>query len=233
MDAVWGSGQTWGAKGLAWGSGTRKDLTMPLIHVSLGFMDYKDSELDDFATNVVVKCTANAGTLGTLPVSMTVLDGAQKSYHTALSLVKGGGTDATADKTAKRLTLLGLLRQNALALQAKPGLTETDVNLSGYKPVVSGSHAPVTVNVPAILDVINVASTKLGFKITPVAGAVFYEFQGKVGNNPAQLLGTVKSTRNIVMENLISGTTYVLQVRAGYGGNRFSEWSEPVTHMCT
>ena len=196
-------------------------------------MEMKDTELDDFATHVVDKGTANAGTLGTLPVTMTVLGGAQTDFHNVLSQVKTGGTDVTTDKKNKRLILLGYLRQNALALQAKPGLTEADVNLSGYKAVVSGSHAPVSVNVPAILDVINVASTKLGFKITPVAGAEFYEFQGTVGTNPPQLLGTTKNTRNPVMEKLVSGTTYVLQVRAGFGGNRFSEWSEPVTHMCT
>jgi hypothetical protein len=49
---------------------------------------------------------------------------------------------------------------------------------------------------------------------------------------PARL-GTFPSTRGIVMEDLTPGTLYMLESRAVFGSNRFSEWSEPVQHMCT
>jgi hypothetical protein len=54
-----------------------------------------------------------------------------------------------------------------------------------------------------------------------------------VGAVAPALLGTFPSTRGIVLENLVPGTLYALQARAVFGGNRFSEWNEPVSHMCT
>ena len=38
---------------------------------------------------------------------------------------------------------------------------------------------------------------------------------------------------DIVLPNLLPGTTYIVQARAGAGGKVFSEWSDPVSHMCT
>lgn len=206
---------------------------MPLIRVSLGFMEMKDTELDDFATNVAAKLTENAATFGTLPVTPVQLTAAQTAFHNSLSAAKGAGKAATVDKDAKRATLLGLLRQIALAIQGKPGLTAEDVGLGGLIAIVSGSHAPVAVDVPAILDVINVASTKLGLKVKPPHGFKVIEVQGAVGSNPPVLLGTFTNTREMVLEKLVPATVYSLQARAKFGNNRFGEWSEPVTHMCT
>jgi hypothetical protein len=50
MYARFDSGQRWGAKGLVWAPANGIGKNMPLIRVSLGFMEMKDTELDDFAT---------------------------------------------------------------------------------------------------------------------------------------------------------------------------------------
>lgn len=206
---------------------------MPLFRISLGFIQKKDPELDDFATNVVARTTANATVFPGQTANVTSVGTAQVNFHASLSAAKGNGKAATADKNAKRAILEAALRILALAIQAIPGLTAANAELSGFEVIIAGPHAPVAVDVPAILDVINVASTKLGIKLQGVHGAKSYEFRGAVGDKPPVLLGTSSSTRGIVLEDLVPGTLYVLQARAVFGNNRFSEWSEPVTHMCT
>ena len=41
------------------------------------------------------------------------------------------------------------------------------------------------------------------------------------------------STRDNVLTGLVSGTTYQVQVRSQGGNNQFSDWSLPITIMCT
>lgn len=206
---------------------------MPLFRISLGFTQKKDTDLDDFATNVVAKMTTNAALFPGQTANVTAVGTAQVNFHNSLSAAKGGGKAATADKNAKRAILEAVLRTLALAVQGIANLTPANAELSGFDVIVAGPHAPVSVDVPVILDVTNPASTKLGIKLQGVNGAKSYEFRGTVGAAAPALLGTFPSTRGIVLENLVPGTLYALQARAVFGNNRFSEWSEPVSHMCT
>jgi hypothetical protein len=233
MIGVWNSGQRWGAKGLTYAPAKNTGLNMPLIRISLGFMDMKDTDLDDFVTKVFGKLTANAGSFGVLPVSVTNLGVAQAAFHTSLANAKGGGKAATADKDSKRAAVLALLRPLALAVQGKPGLTLADVDLSGFDAIESGPHTQSLPKTPVILGLTNVASTKLGVKLQGSDGAKAYEIRTIVGNAAPAHAGTFPSTRGIVLEDLIPGTLYSVQVRAVYGNQRYSEWSQPVSQMCT
>jgi hypothetical protein len=206
---------------------------MPFFRISLGFLKLPDMDLDDFASNVVAKLTANSALFTGLPVTVASLTSAQGAYHASLSTSKGAGKAATADKSAKRATLEGLLRQNALFIQGISGLTVVNANLSGYEVIVAGPHAPVPVDKPEISEVTNVASGKLGIKVKAPAGYKALEFRVTVGAGAPVLAGTFPSTRNVVLEGLTPGTLYAIQVRAVFGSNRHSEWSDPVQHMCT
>ena len=206
---------------------------MPLIRVSLSFMEMKDKDLDDLATKVAGLLTTNAGTFGTLPVTVVSLTAAQGAFHISLSNAKGAGKAATADKDAKRATLIGLLRTLALFIQGKTGLTESDVDLSGFTPIVSGPHAPVNVDTPVIGVITNVAPGKLGVKVTAPDGFKSLEFRTTVGTAAPVRCGTFPSTRGVVLEDLPSLQSHAVQCRAVFGGNRFSEWSDPVSHTTT
>jgi len=206
---------------------------MPLFRISLGFAKLADPDLDDFATNIAAKLTANATLFTGMTANVTALTTAQGNFHTSLAAAKGGGKAATADKNAKRAIVENLLRQLAFAVQSISTLSPNDAAKSGFGVVVAGAHAPVTVDVPVILDVSNVASTKLGLKIQAPKGFQTIEIRGQAGTNAPVLLGSFSSTRGMVLENLVPGTLYTLQARAGFGGKRFSDWSDPVAHMCT
>ena len=206
---------------------------MPLFRISLGFAKLKDSELDDFASKVVIQSTANATLFTGQTANVTAVGTAQVNFHNSLAVAKGGGKAATADKDAKRDILLAALRVLAFGIQSVPDLTPDNAVKSGFDVNVAGAHAPVTVDRPVIEDITNTASTKLGIAVTPPKGYKSLEFRKTVGANPPVHAGTFPSSRGVVLEDCVSGQLHTIECRAIFGGNRVSEWSEPVSHMAT
>ena len=206
---------------------------MPLFRIGLGFARMKGEDLDDLATKVCGCLTLNASLFTGLPASVANLGIAQGNYHTALSNSKNAGTIATADKKAKRLILLGLLRQDALFIQGIVGMTADNARLSGYDVIVGGSHGPVPVSTPIILKVFNVAPGKLGVNVKAPKGYKSLEFRTTVGTAAPVRAETFPSTRDIVLEDLESLKLHAVQCRAVFGNKRYSEWSDPVSHTTT
>ena len=206
---------------------------MPLFRISLGFATKNDTDLDDFATKVCGCLTLNAPLFTGIPVTVASLTTAQGAFHTAVANVKGAGTNATKDKELKKATLLNLLRQNALFIQGIVGMTAANARLSGYDVIESGPHAPVAVDVPHILEITNEAPGKLRVKVKAPKGYKALEFQTTVGTAAPVKVGSFPSTRGIVLEGLESLKLHAIQCRAVFGGNRYSEWSDPVSHTTT
>jgi len=206
---------------------------MPLFRISLGFAKLKDPALDDKASNVVIKCTANAALFTGQTANVTAVGTAQVNFHNSLAVVKNGGKLATDDKNAKRAVLLAALRVLAFGIQSIPNLSPEDAAKSGFDVNVAGSHAPVAVDRPVIEDITNVASGKLGVKVTPPKGYKSLEFQKTVGTAAPVHAGTFPSSRDVVLEDCESGKLHTIEARAVFGGKRYSEWSEPVSHMAT
>ena len=206
---------------------------MPLFRIALSFAKYKDPELDDFASNVVIKTTANATLFTGQTANVTAVGAAQVAFHSSLAVAKNGGKAATDDKNVKRAALEAALRVLAFAIQGIPNLSATDAGKSGFGVNIAGAHAPVVVDRPVIEDITNVASTKLGINVTPPKGYKALEFRKTVGTNPPVHAGTFPSSRDVVLEDCASGQLHTIEARAVFGGKRFSEWSEPVSHMAT
>jgi hypothetical protein len=53
-----------------------------------------------------------------------------------------------------------------------------------------------------------------------------------VGGAPVHA-GFFSNTRNVVVPGLLAGTLYTFQARALGGNNQNSDWSAPVSCMCT
>ena len=74
-------------------------------------------------------------------------------------------------------------------------------------------------------------------KVTPIARSKVYEVRmaaAGAGNVPGpwQAAGLYTAARSMTIDGLIPGTTYVFQVRAVGGSNRYTDWSNPVSRMC-
>jgi hypothetical protein len=137
----------------------------------------------------------------------------------------------------KKEALVALLRTLKHYVEDHCGNDPAVLLSSGFQPVSSARNNPALAN-PMILSIDFSTGRELALKITSIASAKCYEVRfAKVDSNnnigawqPAGLFTSVKS---IVIIDLIPGTTYVFQVRAVGGSTGYSDWSNPVSGMCT
>lgn len=85
---------------------------------------------------------------------------------------------------------------------------------------------------PGIKSVLNGNSTQLLLNVVPMANAKSYEAQVRMGTGAWTTVVISTSSRNIVQPGLVPGTMYDAQVRGIGGSTGYSDWSDPVSHMC-
>ena len=203
---------------------------MSTIHVSLAFTQLPDAELDEFAAGVITNLTGNAS-FPTPAISLAALGTARTNFVNAMAAMAQGGTAATAAKNAARETLVGLLRQVALYVQGAADNDLTVLLSSGFA-AASTNRTPSPLETPSIVKILNEASTQLVLRVTPITNAKAYETRYSTTPGQWQSGGISTQARRIVIEGLTPGTTYTFSVRAVGGSTGFSDWSDPVSHMC-
>ena len=205
---------------------------MPIYHVSLGFADLPDTELDAFVENVVAAMTGNANYILPAP-TLAVLTSADTAFKNALAACVQGGTMATATKNAARATLVALLRQEANYVQGIANNNLAVLLSSGFE-AVTNSNTQTPLDKPAILKITNGVSGQLTLRGTPITNAKSYE--GRKMTVPGVWdTATVIFTkaRAMVWTGLTPGTNYTFSFRAIGGSTGASDWSDPVSHMAT
>jgi hypothetical protein len=187
-----------------------------------------DSDLDEFASNIVVKLTGNGAFPNPL-VPLATLGAAQLAFHNALVLAAQGGTQLKAVKNEKRAALETVLRSEASYVQAIAGQNLSTLLSSGYE-AASTNRAQSALATPTIVGLDNGMTTQLILRMQPVANARSYEVQTKNGGGwvPA---GVFTQSRGIVLPGLTPGQNYSVQARAIGGSTSYSDWSDPVSHM--
>ena len=205
---------------------------MKEVIISLAFARLGDDPLADFALNIFNKMSGNAA-FATPAITMPVLGAAQLLFRNSIPAIKDGGHPAALAKTAAREDLIAKLRVLAAYVENLPGITPAVAATSGFILRDASTHTPKMPAVPTIVKVFNVASTKLGVKIIGTPRVRFYEFRVTVEGKAPVPAGSFPSTLDIVLTDLVPGVIYAVQCRAGVGNKVFSEWSDPVSHMCT
>jgi hypothetical protein len=200
-----------------------------ILKVSLAFAGDPDPEFDNFAAQHVTCMDGNLA-FPEPTVKPADVDALQKTFHTALLAAGRGGTDLTAAKNEAREPLETALRLNAAYVQGRPGLTLSMLLSSGYVQVIY-SHAQSQLDTPT-LTIDNGISGQLIAHTPAVTNARSYQVQ--VSTPDGKVLKTVDSTqgRNIVIPGLTPGIVYTLIARAVGGLTGYSDWSDPVSHMC-
>jgi len=201
---------------------------MANYRVSLSFTGLSDSDLDEFAGNIVVSLTGNAA-FPTPLVPLATLGAAQAAFHDALLAAAQGGTQLTAVKNEARAALETLLRQEGSYVQAIAGQNLSTLLSSGFE-AASTNRASAQLDTPVIVGLDNGLSTQLILRLQSVANAKSYEVQTKNGGGwtPA---GIFTQARGIVLPGLTPGQTYSVQARAIGGSTGYSDWSDPQSHM--
>jgi hypothetical protein len=229
--ALWGQAR--------WNDGSRYNEATPTIthmsihHVSLGFAEFGDTPLDEFAADVVIKLTGNAP-FAAAPSGTTLLllGASQVTFHNAISATTQGGSMATAAKNLAREALIDLLRQWANFVQ---GIAKNNLPLllsSGFR-TTSPSTAQTPLAAPSIVAITNPESTKLAIELSYDKHTKSLEVQGGIAGTPPVHMGTFQTGRKIIVPDLTPGSVYSLQIRGVGGSTDHSGWSDAVTHMCT
>jgi hypothetical protein len=204
---------------------------MAIYHVSLGFAQLPDADLDAFTENVIASMTGNPA-FPTPIVPMADLETAGTNFKDALAATVQGGTLATANKDAARAALVALLRQEANYVQGIANNNQSTLLSSGFDSVTT-SNTQSPLDTPTILTILNGTSGQLTLRVEPVHNARAYEVRKSSAPGVWQPAATSTQARRVVVPDLTPGTNYTFQVRAVGGSTGFSGWSDPVSHMAT
>jgi hypothetical protein len=185
--------------------------------------------LDEFTGAVVAGLTGNPA-FTTPAVSIADLTAAQTAFEDAMTAMAQGGTQATADKNAKRDALVALLRTEAQYVQLN-GKNDLPTLLSSGFQVNSTNTAQSPLDTPSIVQITNEMSTQLVVRVQGVDNARAYEAQVKNGTGGFLPAGTFTQSRRMILTGLTPGQNYTVQVRAVGGSTGYSDWSDPVSHM--
>ena len=200
-----------------------------ILHVSLAFATYDDTNFNNFSGRHVICMTGNPAFPDPTvkPADMGVL---QVAFNKTLLAAANGGTQLTAAKDEARVPLENALRLNAAYVQGRPGLTLSTLLSSGFL-ANSTNHTRSELDTPILLSIDNGNTGQLIAHLSPVTNA--HSYQVNVMTADGKLVKTVDSTqaRNVVIAGLTPGVVYTLLARAVGGLTGYSDWSDPVSHM--
>ena len=191
-----------------------------------------DGNLQEFALGV-------GGNLSSKPVftgpkiTGAALVAKAKEFSVALSHCGVGSSFDRAHKRAIRADLIALLDLNAGGVE---DIAQGNVEIllaSGFHLTRPDHPGRVPVGTAAIISLTNVASTRLGLNlaITGNVWAVVVERQNADGTWTQ--VATFTDLRDTVLGNLKPGSQNTFRVCAMAAGNQASEWSPPISSICT
>jgi hypothetical protein len=213
------------------------------LRVYLGFVKSSDSDVNEYALGVIegmknnpdypnppVPLTPPVPPVPDAPTDLTTL---QQSFSAACVAAANGGTQLTADKNQKRELLLDAMHKLAMYVQS---IARHDLALllaSGFE-ACSTNRAQAPLDKPVIAALINEASGQLLLRGGPVLNAHSYQAQVSAdGGKTWTDMGDFTGARRIVLAPVVPGTVYTVHFRAVGGSTKYSEWSDPVSHIAT
>jgi hypothetical protein len=197
--------------------------------VNLAFAGYSDANLGDFTNNIIASLTGNPN-FPTPTVDLPTLSAQATTFGTAVTNAAPGGKELTAIKNAARKVLITMLRKVAAYVQSIASQDVAMLLSSGFQ-ANSTNRARTPLAIPAIVSILNNATTELAVRLQPVDNARAYQVRYSVVGGAWQPAVDSTQARQIVLENLTPGTTYTAQARAVGGSKGYSDWSDPVSHM--
>ncbi|MGH7940719.1 MAG: hypothetical protein ACREFR_06590 [Limisphaerales bacterium] len=199
--------------------------------VSRDFISYSDSDLDEFANNVITNLTGNAAFL-TPPVITTVLTTLDEAFRAAIAAATGDPQDTIAKNNA-RTALENALRKDASYVESIASQNLAILLSSGYY-ASSTNRVQTQLDAPVIMDIESPMTTQLLLRLTPVTNAKSYQVQISANGGGAWTeAGIYTQSRRIVLTGLTSGATYNARTRAIGGSTGYSDWSIPAARVVT
>ncbi len=204
------------------------------LRVLLDFTHGPDRQVEEVTGAVIVGLNGNKN-FPHPPVDSPTLQTGLNEFSAAIPAAIQGGRHATAAKEKKRHTLVNLLRQDALYVQANCN-DDLETLLSSGFLAANTSRTQSKLATPVITSLGRGNAGQLVVAVKKVRNAKSYEVHcAPIGAGGApgtpQILTGLTNSRSMPINGLTPGTTYTVQVRAT-GTTGTSDWSNPVSHMC-
>lgn len=196
----------------------------------------KDNDVHTLGETVTENLMAHTATFPNPPVDPKTLKTDNDNFGAGIIAAQDGGKTAIAQKDKLRQIVIKDLRLIGRYVEETANGDVSTFALSGLRPI-SGTR---TARVPLSPHFRNIKHGKLNGQIViqfkAVPGALSYELHsaamtnGMPGQWTSQLVTSVRTP--VTLSGLTPGTLYAFQARvmdkAGY-----SDWSDPITFMCT
>ena len=154
-------------------------------------------------------------------------------FSAARVAAANGGTQLTAVKNQKRELLTQAMHKLAMYVQTV-ARTDLATLLSSEFEACSTSHARVPLQKPAILALVNETSGQLLLRGQAVLNARSYQVQTSTDGGKTWMdMDDSTGARRIVIAPVTPGTVYTVRFRAVGGSTKYSEWSDPSSHIAT
>jgi len=186
-------------------------------------------------TGAVISGLTNNPAFPKPPVEVAEVQSELDQFMAAIARVTSGDPQATAARNTKREALVASLRQLATFVEVRS--SDLTALLSSGFPASAATRLPSPLSKPNITTIDNGHSAQLIVRVRAVPTAKSYEVRtaaiGAGGVLGAWQPGGIFTTSRAMRVNgLAPGTSYAFQVRAIGGSTGWSDWSDPLSHMC-
>jgi hypothetical protein len=200
-----------------------------------GFTGVSDTDVLARGNNVLTKLTGNAN-FPAPPVDMATLKAALEAFSAAITEALDGGKKAIAEKRKQREVVTKMLRLLGRYVEVTCKDDMAIFETSGFQAaaIIKTAKPPLTEKIRKVEHGAN--SGEITVWLKAVAQASSYEFRYVVANAAAGTPWTTMPLSNvkapIELKGLTPATTYLFQARA-LVKDTYSDWSEPISFICT
>jgi hypothetical protein len=199
-----------------------------------GFSRVADGVVVSRATNIQTAMTGNTN-FPDPPADLAALKTAIETFSALIAEALDGSKKVIAQKNKQRRTVIKMLKLLGRYVQVTSDGDMAIFQTSGFE-----AAAPKTATTPLTEKIRKVAhgsnSGEIDLWLKAVAGASMYEVRYMRANGGAATAWTTVPLSNVksalVLKGLTPATTYLIQARA-LVGSAFTDWSDPISFICT
>ena len=199
-----------------------------------GFSRVADGAVVSRATHIQVAMTGN-GNFANSPVDLAALKTAIETFSALIAEALDGSKKVIAQKNKQRAAVIKMLKLLGRYVQVTSDGDMAIFQTSGFE-----AAAPKTATTPLTEKIRKIAhgsnSGEIDLWLKAVAGASMYEVRYTPASAGAATAWTTVPLSNVksvlALKGLTPATLYLIQARALVGSS-FTDWSDPISFICT